>query len=174
MDIDSDEPPSLVEVNTSHADPAPDPTTTQLKDLSITKVPLTIVTGIPSQRTTAAFQVPMLNYTTGYLGAGKTTLVNYILKQQHGKRIAVILNGLYTPHPLPPNPPSPAPPNPYPLQNSETPPISKKPSQYPTPGSPRRNGSSSATAASAAPSKTAASTPSNRSWIVAAALIISC
>ncbi|KAL8662392.1 MAG: hypothetical protein Q9168_008267, partial [Polycauliona sp. 1 TL-2023] len=32
----------------------------------------------------------------GYLGAGKTTLVNYILKEQHGKRIAVILNGLYT------------------------------------------------------------------------------
>ena len=33
----------------------------------------------------------------GYLGAGKTTLVNYILREQHGKRIAVILNGLYTP-----------------------------------------------------------------------------
>lgn len=29
---------------------------------------------------------------TGYLGAGKTTLVNFILKAQHGKRIAVILN----------------------------------------------------------------------------------
>ncbi|KAH7352652.1 hypothetical protein KP509_19G056400 [Ceratopteris richardii] len=29
---------------------------------------------------------------TGYLGAGKTTLVNYILKSEHGKRIAVILN----------------------------------------------------------------------------------
>ncbi|XP_074274670.1 uncharacterized protein LOC141598793 [Silene latifolia] len=29
---------------------------------------------------------------TGYLGAGKSTLVNYILKTQHGKRIAVILN----------------------------------------------------------------------------------
>lgn len=29
---------------------------------------------------------------TGYLGAGKTTLVNYILKSHHGKRIAVILN----------------------------------------------------------------------------------
>ena len=33
----------------------------------------------------------------GYLGAGKTTLVNYILREQHGKKIAVILNGLYTP-----------------------------------------------------------------------------
>ncbi|CAD6344038.1 unnamed protein product [Miscanthus lutarioriparius] len=29
---------------------------------------------------------------TGYLGAGKSTLVNYILNEQHGKRIAVILN----------------------------------------------------------------------------------
>ncbi|KAF7007704.1 hypothetical protein CFC21_022618 [Triticum aestivum] len=29
---------------------------------------------------------------TGYLGAGKSTLVNYILSGQHGKRIAVILN----------------------------------------------------------------------------------
>lgn len=32
----------------------------------------------------------------GYLGAGKTTLVNYILREQHGKKIAVILNGVYT------------------------------------------------------------------------------
>ncbi|PQE31658.1 putative dopamine-responsive protein [Rutstroemia sp. NJR-2017a WRK4] len=30
---------------------------------------------------------------TGYLGAGKTTLMNYILNEQHGKKIAVILNG---------------------------------------------------------------------------------
>lgn len=29
---------------------------------------------------------------TGYLGAGKTTLVNYILNEKHGRRIAVILN----------------------------------------------------------------------------------
>lgn len=29
---------------------------------------------------------------TGFLGAGKTTLMNYILAEQHGKRIAVILN----------------------------------------------------------------------------------
>ena len=37
-----------------------------------------------------------LTIVTGYLGAGKTTLVNYILREQHGKKIAVILNGLYT------------------------------------------------------------------------------
>ena len=29
---------------------------------------------------------------TGYLGSGKTTFMNYILTEQHSKRIAVILN----------------------------------------------------------------------------------
>jgi G3E family GTPase len=29
---------------------------------------------------------------TGFLGSGKTTLMNYILTAQHGRRIAVILN----------------------------------------------------------------------------------
>ena len=29
---------------------------------------------------------------TGWLGSGKTTLLNYILKETHGKRIAVIEN----------------------------------------------------------------------------------
>ena len=29
---------------------------------------------------------------TGFLGAGKTTLVNYILQEDHGKRIAVVEN----------------------------------------------------------------------------------
>ena len=29
---------------------------------------------------------------TGFLGSGKTTLVNYILSANHGKRIAVIEN----------------------------------------------------------------------------------
>jgi len=29
---------------------------------------------------------------TGFLGSGKTTLVNYILSENHGKRIAVIEN----------------------------------------------------------------------------------
>ena len=37
--------------------------------------------GLPSQITHA-----------GFLGAGKTTLVNYILTAKHGYRIAVILN----------------------------------------------------------------------------------
>ena len=29
---------------------------------------------------------------TGFLGAGKTTLINYILTERHGKRIAVVEN----------------------------------------------------------------------------------
>jgi predicted AAA+ superfamily ATPase len=29
---------------------------------------------------------------TGFLGAGKTTFLNYILKEHHEKRIAVIMN----------------------------------------------------------------------------------
>ena len=29
---------------------------------------------------------------TGFLGAGKTTLVNYVLQADHGYRVAVILN----------------------------------------------------------------------------------
>lgn len=75
--MDEEEPPSLVDVTHSALSAAADPITSQLQDLAPAKVPLTIV--------------------TGYLGAGKTTLVNYILKEQHGKKIAVILNGLYTP-----------------------------------------------------------------------------
>lgn len=84
MFMDEEEPPGLVDVTHPNASTAADPIISQLHDLSPPKVPLTIV--------------------TGYLGAGKTTLVNYILKEQHGKKIAVILNGLYTPrdpHSLP-------------------------------------------------------------------------
>lgn len=77
MFVDEEEPPSLVDVTHTSASAAANSIDSQLQDLSLTKVPLTIV--------------------TGYLGAGKTTLVNYILKEQHGKKIAVILNGLYTP-----------------------------------------------------------------------------
>ncbi len=77
MFVDEEEPPSLVDVSHPSASAVANAITSQLQDVSLTKVPLTIV--------------------TGYLGAGKTTLVNYILKEQHGKKIAVILNGLYTP-----------------------------------------------------------------------------
>ena len=49
MDIDQDEPPDLVDTDESvlqsNPPPAPDPTATQMQDLSISKVPLTIITG---------------------------------------------------------------------------------------------------------------------------------
>ena len=77
MFVDEEEPPNLVDITHPNVSAVANPITSQLQDVSLTKVPLTIV--------------------TGYLGAGKTTLVNYILREQHGKRIAVILNGLYTP-----------------------------------------------------------------------------
>jgi ABC-type transport system involved in cytochrome bd biosynthesis fused ATPase/permease subunit len=72
-----DEVPSLVqpEVNaklTVEQDEEVPNLVASLDDASLSKVPITIV--------------------TGYLGAGKTTLLNYILTEQHGKKIAVILN----------------------------------------------------------------------------------
>ncbi|MCJ1225767.1 hypothetical protein MMC12_002416 [Toensbergia leucococca] len=70
MDVDEDDAPVLVNVETTLRQ-ASSPSS-RLQSLSLVKVPLTLV--------------------TGYLGAGKTTLVNYILREQHGKKIAVILN----------------------------------------------------------------------------------
>jgi hypothetical protein len=59
------------------------------------KVPITIVTGKMSHKTQRIRSDDLFisSFQTGYLGAGKTTLMNYILNEQHGKKIAVILNG---------------------------------------------------------------------------------
>ncbi|KAF7931854.1 uncharacterized protein EAE98_004590 [Botrytis deweyae] len=64
MDVD-DDIPMLVDVEGKEVN-------AEEKEAKSIKVPITIV--------------------TGYLGAGKTTLMNYILNEQHGKKIAVILN----------------------------------------------------------------------------------
>ena len=81
MDFDDEEaPPLLVDVE-GNDDEGPKPI----------KVPITIVTG----EYKPSLLRKISNHDSGYLGAGKTTLMNYILNEQHGKKIAVILNGKY-------------------------------------------------------------------------------
>lgn len=68
LDIEEEEaPPLLFASGEENVGPE-----TEVNELSVLKVPVTII--------------------TGYLGAGKTTLMNYILTERHGKKIAVILN----------------------------------------------------------------------------------
>lgn len=66
MDDDDEAPPLLIagSIEAGEDDPA--------SEEKLARVPITII--------------------TGYLGAGKTTLMNYILTARHGKKIAVILN----------------------------------------------------------------------------------
>lgn len=101
-----------------------------LDDASITKVPITIITGaclktmILKRNDTLSWSGHHVSdflcwlhrrssssiflrrniktadtHTIGYLGAGKSSLLNYILTARHGKKIAVILNG----RPFPPS-----------------------------------------------------------------------
>ena len=95
MDVDDDGPPDLVYVEDLGESETPNlrATTTQLDDLSLVKVPITIITGRSILHCTTDIPLNAI-LRVGYLGAGKTTLLNYILKEQHGKKIAVILNGL--------------------------------------------------------------------------------
>ncbi|EPQ65496.1 hypothetical protein BGT96224_3437 [Blumeria graminis f. sp. tritici 96224] len=71
MSSDDEIPPQLVDVSEENRQDYSD----------LIKVPITILTGSS-------------DVIAGYLGAGKTTLMNYILSEQHGKKIAVILNGI--------------------------------------------------------------------------------
>lgn len=93
MDVLGDEPPVLVslpKLNTVNNAPS----STQPDSIDEGRVPLTIVTGMSL---TVYHQNPnILILVLGYLGAGKTTLVNHVLQERHGKKIAVILNGLFT------------------------------------------------------------------------------
>ncbi|XP_047322044.1 COBW domain-containing protein 1 [Impatiens glandulifera] len=77
MEFEEDEPPLAVEIGDQSTPSNPprssDESNQQLREVSqASPVGVTVI--------------------TGYLGAGKSTLVNYILSTQHGKRIAVILN----------------------------------------------------------------------------------
>lgn len=45
-----------------------------------------------SKSDSANFQTVPVTIVTGFLGAGKTTFLNFVLTEQHEKRIAVILN----------------------------------------------------------------------------------
>ena len=93
MDVLGDEPPLLVSVpklNTVNNTPS----NTQPDGIDEGRVPLTIVTGMSF--TVYPSNPNRLTLVIGYLGAGKTTLVNHVLQERHGKKIAVILNGLFT------------------------------------------------------------------------------
>ena len=48
MDLEEDGPPDLVDISALNK-PAPSPVTTQMQDLGLSKVPLTIVTGRVNQ-----------------------------------------------------------------------------------------------------------------------------
>ncbi|KAI8846096.1 CobW/HypB/UreG, nucleotide-binding domain-containing protein, partial [Chytridium lagenaria] len=79
MDDSDEEPPTLIDVTASPANHATSPTA---PDPS---------TPLPTQPDTSK-PVPV-TIVTGYLGSGKSTLVNSLLTDEtHGKRIAVILN----------------------------------------------------------------------------------
>lgn len=91
MDASSDDegPPELVESG-YHALSASAPSDLQKR------VPITIVTGLQYLPQSLSHLLRLLPL-AGYLGAGKSTLLNHILSAHHGKKIAVILNGLYFP-----------------------------------------------------------------------------
>jgi CobW/HypB/UreG, nucleotide-binding domain len=75
----AEEPPRLIDTGRFGSEVTPDP---------IHKVPITIITGRHPLHDVESLLTPL-----GYLGAGKTTLLNHVLTAQHGKKIAVILNG---------------------------------------------------------------------------------
>eukprot|EP00897_Mesotaenium_endlicherianum_P005847 jgi/Mesen1/5290/ME000263S04398 len=78
-DDDDEEPPEAIPIFTVETDPAAAPVTSSDGG------------GGESAKVSLPPPVP-ITIITGYLGAGKTTLVNYVLTAKHGQRIAVIVN----------------------------------------------------------------------------------
>ena len=95
MEREDEAPPDLVDTSANTPPPRSsnlELLASELGDTAISKVPITIVTGL--KEVTVDIETHVNEWNSGYLGAGKTTLMNFILKEQHGKKIAVILNGL--------------------------------------------------------------------------------
>ena len=94
---DDEVPPMLVLAEANAEDLSVARLESEVKDASIVKVPITIITGMKALSwwiTRNHCELGRLRKAIGYLGAGKTTLLNYILTARHGKKIAVILNGM--------------------------------------------------------------------------------
>ena len=55
-------------------------------------IPDEVIPARVEEKSNEPLRIVPVTIVTGYLGAGKTTFLNYILTEQHDKRIAVILN----------------------------------------------------------------------------------
>lgn len=86
-DSDNEEPPALVALTTSHEIPHERVEATDGSAATpLGRAPL------PPPTTSATRRPVPVCLITGFLGAGKSTLINYILTAKHGFRCAVLLN----------------------------------------------------------------------------------
>mmetsp|Transcript_6210 Transcript_6210/g.12656 ORF Transcript_6210/g.12656 Transcript_6210/m.12656 type:complete len:113 (-) Transcript_6210:22-360(-) len=85
-DSDDEEPPMAVSLQTNVRQATADTSAAEAPDSRASKS----TDNGPS--VLEKFKPCPVTLISGYLGAGKTTFVNYILTEQHGRRIAVILN----------------------------------------------------------------------------------
>ena len=98
---DSDgEIPDAVDLPSLEPDEAHPEANPETSDLGTAPVPVTLITGLaacvhlkaPDEELNLSGPLRLRPGPAGFLGAGKTTLVNFILTAKHGYRIAVILN----------------------------------------------------------------------------------